>query len=179
MASYHEFQESHIPQEYDVQNPDERIKIFYPYDDEHYQDFINEAIKVLDSYKDKCNPKHQMLVSFSNDCKFDNKLLHGGYGCGSDSTWNKSNCIPVYCDTGYYYNKISNSCIKYPMDENDDEEDDKTLMIILIVVGVCVVVSLILILIILYKKELLCFKKKEQVHDPNYNVNEDLMPENE
>jgi len=133
MASYHEFQESHTPLEYEVQNPDVRIKIFNPYDDEYYQDFINEAINVLDSYKDKCNPKHQMLVSFSNDCKFDNKLLHGGYGCGSDSTWNKSNCIPVYCDTGYYYNKISNSCIKYPMDEND-ENDDKTLMVILIVV---------------------------------------------
>ena len=178
MASYHEFQESHTPLEYEVQNPDVRIKIFHPYDDEYYQDFINEAINVLDSYKDKCNPKHQMLVSFSNDCKFDNKLLHGGYGCGSDSTWNKSNCIPVYCDTGYYYNKISNSCIKYPMDEND-EKDDKTLMVILIVVSVCVVVSLILILIILYKKELLCFKKKEITHDPNYNINEDLMPENE
>jgi hypothetical protein len=122
IASYHEFQESHIPQEYDVQFPDKRIKIYKEYDDASYQEFINEAIEVLDSYKENCNPNNTMLVLFSDECKFDNHL-HGGYACGSDLKWNKSNCIPVYCDGGYYYNKISNSCIKYPI-ENKEEDDN-------------------------------------------------------
>ena len=180
MASYHEFQESHIPQEYDVQNPDKRVKLFNPYDDSYYQDFINEAIIVLESFKNNCNPKHPMLVLLSEECKFDNKLLHGGYGCGSDSKWNKSNCVPVYCDTGYYYNRISNSCIEYPMEKQNDKKEDKdnVLMIILIVVGSLVVISVIIFIIILYKKHSLCFKKNEKEIDPNYNDNEmsNLIP---
>lgn len=170
IPSYHEFQESHIPQEYDVQTPDKRIKIYNNYDDTFYQEFIDEAIKVLDSYKENCNPNHTMLVLFSDECKFDNHL-HGGYSCGSDLKWNKSNCIPVYCDGGYYYNKISNSCIKYPID--NDDNDDKNWLIIVII---CAVVILIIVtLIILYYKKLLFFKKKEKINDPIYNVNDELL----
>ena len=36
IASYHEFQESHIPQEYDVQIVDKRIKLYNSYDDIYY-----------------------------------------------------------------------------------------------------------------------------------------------
>ena len=85
IATYHEFQESYIPQEYIVQKPDKIINIYISYDDSYYQKFINEAIEVLDSYKQNCNPNHTMLVLFSDECKFDNELLHGGFGCGSDS----------------------------------------------------------------------------------------------
>ena len=125
IATFHEFQESHVPEEYDVQIADKRVKIFKLYDDSYYQEFIKEAIEVLDSYQKNCNPNHTMLVLFSEECKFDDNLLHGGYICGNDSKWNTSNCIPVYCDNGYYYNKISNSCIKYPMDEEQDEETEE------------------------------------------------------
>ena len=158
ISSYHEFQESHIPQEYDVQIPDKRIKIYHEYDDTFYQEFINESIEVLDSYKENCNPNHKMLVLFSDECKFDNHL-HGGYACGSDFKWNKSNCIPVYCDGGYYYNKISNSCIKYPMENNKEEEiDDNDFVWILIVIIICVIVILIVLtLILLYRGKSLCF----------------------
>ena len=47
-----------------------------------------------------------MLVLLSDKCKFDNHL-HGGFRCGSDSKWNKSDCVPAYGDTGYYYNRIT------------------------------------------------------------------------
>ena len=122
IASYHEFQESHIPQEYDVQITDKRVKIYNSYDDIYYQEFIDEAIKVLDSYKKNCNPKNKMLVLFSDNCIFDDHL-HGGYACGSDSIWNTSNCVPAYCDEGYYFNRISNSCIIYPMNKDEEEEE--------------------------------------------------------
>ena len=124
IASYHEFQESHIPQEYDVQIVDKRIKLYNSYDDIYYQEFIDEAIKVLNSYKTNCNPNNTMLVLFSEKCDFGNRL-HGGFACGSDSKWNTSNCVPIYCDEGYYYNKISNSCIIYPMDNDDEKEDEE------------------------------------------------------
>ena len=63
-----------------------------------------------------------MLILFSDECKFSNHL-HGGYKCGSNGKWNKSDCISVYCDNGYYYNQKNNSCIKYPIDE--DEKTDE------------------------------------------------------
>lgn len=173
IPSYHEFQESHIPQEYDVQTPDKRINIFNNYDDAFYQEFINEAIEVLDSYKENCNPNHKMLVLFSDECKFDNHL-HGGYACGSDSKWNnKSDCIPTYCDSGYYYNKISNSCIKYPMEEEGGKEgengkekenggkNNKNWVIIVIIICAAVILIVVL-LIILHCKKLLCFKRDDK-----------------
>ena len=197
IASFHEFQESHIPQEYDVQIPDKRIKIFHPYDDTYYQTFIEEAIKVLDYYKENCNPKNKIFVKLSDECKFDNHL-HGGFRCGSDSKWNKSDCAPAYCDTGYYYNRMSNYCIVYPMEgegKKDDEQTDeqktdgdktdgekdergkngKTWLYIVIgasAAGVIIIVIVVL-LIICYKKHYLCFNKVEKTVDPIYNINQD------
>ena len=176
IASFHEFQESHIPQEYDVQIPDKRIKIFHPYDDSYYQTFIEESIKVLDYYKENCNPKNKFFVKLSDECKFDNHL-HGGFRCGSDSKWNKSDCVPSYCDSGYYYNRIANSCIVYPLDK-----DNKTWIYIVIGVSAAVVIIIIVVLIIIcYKKHYLCFNKAEKSFDPNYNVNDDnlILDENE
>ena len=172
IASFHEFQESHIPQEYDVQIPDKRIKIFHPYDDTYYQTFIEEAIKVLDYYKENCNPNNKIFVKLSDECKFDNHL-HGGFRCGSDSKWNKSDCVPAYCDTGYYYNRLSNSCIVYPMEGNG--KNGKTWLYIVIgasAAGVIIIVIVVL-LIICYKKHYLCFNKVEKTVDPIYNINQD------
>ena len=127
---------------------------------------------------------------FSDECKFENSQMHGGFRCGKDSKWNKTDCIPVYCDSGYFYNKIINSCIKYPIekedhnetdsdntDEGDDKspKDNKTLIIILSVIGSVVVLSIIIILIVLYKKKVLCFKKYD-IND-NINVGENLVLE--
>ena len=185
MTTFHEFQESHIPQEYDVQIVDKRIKIFNPYDriyDTNYQIFIEEAIKVLDFYKENCNPKNKFLVKLSDECKFENHL-HGGFRCGSDSKWNISDCAPAYCDVGYYYNRIANSCLVYPM-ENEEKKGDKKdtgndktwLYIIIPVVGIIIIVGVFLIII--YIKHLLCFKKGEKTSENNNTtILEDLMPE--
>ena len=119
-----------------------------------------------------------MLVLFSHECKFDNHL-HGGYACGSDSKWNKSNCIPVYCDSGYYYHKISNSCIKYPIEEEDDDDDDKKYWLIIVIILCAVIILIAITVIILYYKKLLFFKPKEKIIDPNYNVNDQLLGDSE
>ena len=166
MATFHEFQESHIPQEYDFQNPDERMKFYNQYDDTYYQEFINEGIKVLNKYKENCNPKHEMLVLLSDECKFDGHK-HGGYKCGNDYKWNKSHCIPVYCDTGYYYNKISKSCIKYPMD------NDKLIMIIIICSAVGFIIICFIVVFIMYKQKVLCFKKEMKKKDTKRSDSKD------
>ena len=170
IASYHEFQESRIPQEYDVQIADKRVKLFTPYDDSMYQEFINEAIIELNSYQKNCNPNHEMLVLFSDECKFKDSHMHGGFKCGEDSKWNKTDCKPVYCDSGYIYNKISNSCIKFP-----NEKDNKTLIIIVSIACSVFVLALIITIIVLYKKKVLCFKKNSSKNDSISNDN--LVPE--
>ena len=176
MASYHEFQESHIPQEYDVQTPDKIINIYNTYNEIYYQDFIKEAIKVLDWYQDNCNPDHKMLVLLSDKCKFDNHL-HGGYSCGSDSKWNISNCVAVYCDSGYYYNKISNSCILYPISKEIENEKDEMIWLIILLSSICgALILIIVVLIILYKKKKLCFKQiKKNEESSDYNINDCLI----
>jgi hypothetical protein len=120
-----------------------------------------------------------MLVLFSDECKFENKKMHGGYRCGNDSKWNKTNCIPVYCDGGYYYNKISNSCIKYPIENKEDDNNDVKVWLIIVIVICAVVILIVITFIILYYKKLLCFKKKEKYIDPNYNVNDQLLTESQ
>ena len=158
MASYHEFQESHIPQEYDVQIVDKRVKLFNPYNDGLYQDFINEAKDMLSYYEKNCNPKNKYLVFFSDECKFETEHLHGGFGCGTDSKWNKTNCVPAYCDEGYYYNRISNSCLRYPYEGNEEEPSNNN-WIIIVGIAAGIIVLLAIVLIIMYVKKTLCFKK--------------------
>ena len=38
-------------------------------------EFINEAIIELNSYQKNCNPNHEMLVLFSDECKFKDTVL--------------------------------------------------------------------------------------------------------
>ena len=180
MATYHEYQESHTPQEYDVQQPDTIINIYKPYSDLYYQEFIDESKKVLKSYKDSCNPNNEMLVLFSNECEFLNKRLHGGYPCGKDSKWDKSICIPVYCDTGYYFNKISKSCIKYPIEGTEivitPEKKFELWMILTIAGGAFIILATTITIIILFVKKALCFKKCDKNKTPDCDeVNDDLL----
>ena len=135
-----------------------------------YQEFINEAIIELNSYQKNCNPNHEMLVLFSDECKFKDSHMHGGFKCGKDSNWNKTDCKPVYCDSGYIYNTISNSCIKFP-----NEKDNKTLIIIISIACSVFVLALIITIIVLYKKKVLCFKKNSAKNDSISNDN--LVPE--
>ena len=107
---------------------------------------------------------------FSDECKFENEHLHGGFGCGADSKWNKTDCVPAYCDEGYSYNRISNSCIRYPYEGNEEKPSNNNWIIIVgIIAGV--VVLLAIVLIIMYFKKALCFKKFGQ----NDNIVSDYL----
>ena len=64
----------------------------------------------------KCNKNNKYLYYENEEC---DKLLniehcHGGYLCGTDEKWNKSDCIAAYCDFGYVLNDERTQCIKDP-----------------------------------------------------------------
>ena len=117
-----------------------------------------------------------MLVLFSDECKFEDSHMHGGYRFGNDSNWNKTDCISVYCDSGYIHNKISNFCIKFPNENNDENpKDNKTWIIIVSVIGGVVVLAVIVTIIIMHKKKVLCFNKSNIKN--NSTAGENLVPE--
>ena len=99
-----------VPEEFTVNYIDERINIYNAYDDSLYQDFIDEAKKIFDKYKTKCNPNNSYIKLLSNECKFDNYYTHGGYVCGNDGIWSQT-CEPFYCDEDYYFDYNSRKCI--------------------------------------------------------------------
>ena len=102
----------HYPIEYSVLPVDERVEIFEYLKGSNYQMFIDEAKKILEKYKNQCNPKNKKLVLVNNECdnKFGNEYTHGGYECGDDGKWT-NNCVPSYCDPGYVFNYKENKCV--------------------------------------------------------------------
>ena len=101
-----------IPLEYLVTPVDERVKIFHHYKDSIYISFIEEAKKIFDKYKIKCNPRNKKLVYVTNKCdgKFENEYTHGGYECGDDGFWSNK-CVPSYCDIEFVFNHLQKKCI--------------------------------------------------------------------
>jgi hypothetical protein len=111
------------PMEFKVYPVDLLSKISTPYSDDLYDNFIKESRTIFESYNDldngKCNKNNKYLYYENEEC---DKLLniehgHGGYLCGTDEKWNKSDCIAAYCDFGYVLNDERTQCIKDPCDE--------------------------------------------------------------
>ena len=110
------------PMEYKAYSVDLLSNITMPFSDDLYDNFIKESKIIFESYneidKGKCNKNNKLLYYESEEC---DKLLnidhgHGGYLCGTDEKWNKSDCIAVYCDFGYVLNDERTQCIKDPCD---------------------------------------------------------------
>ena len=106
------------PFEFLVNPVDEIVKIYKAYNDEIYDRFINEANIIFEKYNDlengECNIDNKYLFYETKDCdsKLNIEKAHGGYLCGVDGKWNKSNCIAAYCDNGYILNDERTECIK-------------------------------------------------------------------
>jgi hypothetical protein len=104
-----------VPKEYEIMPIDDRVYINSKYDDDLYPTFIEEAKKIFEKYKTKCNINNLDLILDAPEC--DEKLekyTHGGYPCNSEGEWDKEKCVPYYCDTGYYFDKFDNKCHKNP-----------------------------------------------------------------
>ena len=116
------------PFEFLVNPVDEIVKIYSPYSDEIYDRFIKEADSIFEKYNDlengECNPDNNYLYYETSDCDsiLNIDKAHGGYICGSDKKWNKSNCIAAYCDEGYILNDERTKCEKSMCDLINYEE---------------------------------------------------------
>ena len=110
--------EAKIPMEYKIYPVDIISNISSKYEDIYYERFIKEAKLIFERYnkKNECNADNSLLYYEISECdsKINIEHGHGGYLCGKDGYWNKSNCILAYCDVGYILNNDKNKCIEDP-----------------------------------------------------------------
>ena len=132
IQTFYDSKNQNIPLEYEVIQPDIHSNIYQNFDGESYTQFALKSKKIFEKYKTECNPNNKNLIKVSSDCdsQFPNKYTHGGYECNDQGKWS-SNCVPSYCDPGYYFNKIEKKCVKdicssIIITTIEDEENDTT-----------------------------------------------------
>ena len=114
-----------VPLEYDVTPVDEKIDIYELFSDSNYEIFINESLKILNNYKNECNPNNSKLFLIKSECdkSFGNSYTHGGYKCGKDGKWEEA-CIASYCDIGYIFDHNKQQCIIDVCSERENNEKE-------------------------------------------------------
>ena len=167
------------PLEYEITPVDEMSNLyFFSFDDEEeYNQYVNNSLKIFEKYRNYCNPKNKKLVFVTDKCdgKFKSSYTHGGYLCGDDGKWTET-CVPSYCDIGYIFDHINQECIVDACSEQSNSQDDdpsgndsksyfKT--VILIVVPVIIAIILIILLIICIKRRKKNNKEIESVNKEN------------
>ena len=154
------------PLEYEVTPVDEKADIFEQINFNNYENFINESLKVINKYKNRCNPKNRKLFLISNECngKFENNYTHGGYICGSDGNWTKT-CVASYCDIGYIFDHNKNKCV---IDICTDKTSDNFfLYIIFYIIGAVICIGFIISTFIIMKK----YKYENSGINSNQSIN--------
>ena len=134
IQSFYDSDDYKNPLEYEVIRPDINSDIYENLNEGNYIRFIKKSKEIFDKFKEECNPDNKNLIKVSEDCdnKFGNKYTHGGYECGGDGKWNKSICVPSYCDPGYFFNQKKKKCVKdicssipVKINENDIDSTDQ------------------------------------------------------
>ena len=113
IQSFYDSNDYEIPLEYEVILPDINSNIYECFDEELYEKFMLNAKNIFEKFKNECNPNNTNLVKVTDECDntFGNTYTHGGYECGDDGKWT-NNCVPSYCDPGYFFNKNKKKCVK-------------------------------------------------------------------
>ena len=145
---------------------DERVNIYEKYDDSSLNTFIDKAKEIFEKYKENCNPDNKNLYYEPDDNTCYNissdEHAHGGYGCTSEGKWDKTKCIPFYCDIGYYFDKVKNKCILDKCTETEKESGGDQIsgdpptdngglrlwVIIVIIFGSLLIIVIIIVVII-------------------------------
>ena len=115
--AFENIENNDIPMAFKVNKVDEITKIYHAYDDNYYDEFVQEAKRIFTKYNNhsECNIDNLNLVYESNECQFPNDShAYGGFKCGSDGKWDmsSSSCQKSYCDIDYFYNKATGKCEK-------------------------------------------------------------------
>ena len=115
IQSFYDSQNANVPLEYEVIEPDIHSNIYQSFelDQETLEIFISNAKNILTKFQTDCNKNNKNLVKISEECdgQFGNDYTHGGYECGNDGKWS-NNCVPSYCDPGYFFNHNTKKCVK-------------------------------------------------------------------
>ena len=106
-----------MPREYQLNPVDDRVDIYSKYSDELYEKFVTEGIKIHKKFNEQnyCNSNDKKLIFHDNNNCYNipgKEKAHGGYICGNDNKWDTSQCVPYYCDIGYYYDLYSGECVE-------------------------------------------------------------------
>ena len=114
--NYLDYNNLKVPEEYNIMEVDVVTDIYESFDANlNYDLFIDKGKQIFEKYIAECNIKNNKLTLFNENCKFkDDNYAHGGYGCGNNGKWNESQCIPIYCDEGYFFDNIQSKCVKDP-----------------------------------------------------------------
>ena len=161
--------------EFETTPIDERVNLYNKYDDSRYQEFIDEAKSIFNKYDNgNCNPKNKNILLQSDECKFSNDpYALGGYECGDDGKWTK-NCVPFYCEIGYYFDIEQKKCISAPCYAIYEEEMKKKEEIerkwknfLGVWIGFLSFTAILLIILIIIK-----YKKKKKNENENEKKNE-------
>ena len=107
--SYQNKQKTPIPREYLIYPIDERSNIYGRYNDNRYNEFINEAKRIFNKYKKQCNPNNKNMVLYNPSCKFGNNIQIGGYKC-SNGRWHNT-CQISNCKKPYIFDTYVKRCI--------------------------------------------------------------------
>ena len=181
------------PLEYEITPIDEKVEIYEHFNDNNYYKFINESLKILNKYKNKCNPNNTKLVLTAIECdkNFENKYTHGGYKCGEDGAWSNI-CVPSYCDFGYIFDHNKQKCIidvcsereeeKGKDDEGKNNKNDKNdIVFFYLVVGIALIsiIFITIIICIFLIKKLKNTKTKQINIDDEINFEENINTEDD
>ncbi len=98
-----------IPREYLIYPIDERSNIYGKYNDNRYNEFINEAKRIFNKYKKECNPDNKKMVLYNSYCKFGNDIQIGGYKC-INGKWSDT-CQISNCKKPYIFDTYVKRCI--------------------------------------------------------------------
>ena len=107
--------ENPIPREYQFNPVNYRVDIYSKYSDELYDEFIKEGLEIHKKFNQEnyCNSKNKKLIFHdNNNCNeiVGNNYAHGGFICGDNNKWDKTNCVSYYCDIGYSLNLFDGKC---------------------------------------------------------------------
>ena len=106
--SYINKEKTPIPREYIINPIDERSNIYGKYNDNRYNEFINEAKRIFNKYKKECNPDNKKMVLYNSYCKFGNDIQIGGYKC-VDGRW-RNTCQISNCKKPYIFDTYVKRC---------------------------------------------------------------------
>ena len=111
--SYEDFA-NNIPMEYLIYPVDDRVDIYSEYSDNIYDKFIKEGKKIHEKFNninnnENCNSKNNKLFLYDNSCLNIETNTHGGHKC-INNKWDMSQCVPSFCDIGFFFNQSSQMC---------------------------------------------------------------------